>query len=201
MRAAFRPRQRLGQKRKRSQGIEDLVPQTKDQLIDLHREKDFQNGERRTSSATITINKQKQRQSSGKKWRRAFSPESLSEETNNCYPKRRKALRQTPQQPDTSTYSRPIFERPEEGPEASESEEEEKDDISNWATNHTWPDNFAEPRSMSSSNNTNKRQRTTDCSQSGKDEKSWTHSQSRRNKDVPHTPRRTRTTFTHNVWT
>ena len=66
-------------------------------------------------------------------------------------------------QPDKSAYS-PIFERPEGGPEASESTNTEKDDpISYWAVNHTWPDNFAEPRAMSSSNNTNKRRRTSDC--------------------------------------
>ena len=116
---------------------------------------------------------------------RAVSPESRSVETNNRYPKRRKVLRQTPQQPDTSTYS-PIFERPEEERKASESEEEEKDDpISYWAANHTWPDNFAEPRAMSSSNNSNKRQRTSDRSQSGNDGKSWSYTQSRRNGEVP----------------
>ena len=81
-----------------------------------------------------------------------------------------------------STYS-PIFEKPEEGPKASESEEKEKDEpISYWATNHTWPDNFA---AMSSLNNTKKRQRTSDCSQRGKDGKSRSYSQSRRNGDVP----------------
>lgn len=50
-------------------------------------------------------------------------------------------------------------------PKALESEEKERDNpISYWAVNLTWPDNFAEPRAISSSNNTNKRRRTTDGS-------------------------------------
>jgi hypothetical protein len=79
----------------------------------------------------------------------------------------------------------PILERPEDGPEASESEEKEKDDpIGYWAANHTWPDNFAESRAMSS-NNTNKRPRTSDRSPSGKNRKSPSYSQSRKNRDIP----------------
>lgn len=86
------------------------------------------------------------------------------------------------------TY-RPVFERPEEGPEASESEEKEtekeKDDpISYWAANHTWPDNFAEAHAMSS-NNTNKRQRMSCHSQSSRNEKHRSYTQSRKNGDVP----------------
>jgi len=110
------------------------------------------------------------------------------EETNNRSPKRRKALLQTPQtvqfQETVPETNSPIFERPEEEPEASESKEKEKDDpVSHWAANHTWPDNFAESRSISSSNN--KRQRTSDRSQSGKDGKSPSYSQSRKDGDVP----------------
>ncbi len=175
--------QRLGQKRKRSQGNEDLVPQTEDQPIDLER-KTFtrENGEYHQLPSPSTSNSH--RQSYGKERRRAVSLPSLSKKSNNRYLKRRKAVQQSPQQ-DTSTSS-PIFGRPEEGPKASESEEKEKDDpISYWAVHLTWPDNFAEPRAMSSSNKTNKRQRTTDNSQSVKEGKSWTYAQSRRNGDVP----------------
>ena len=85
--------------------------------------------------------------------------------------------------PETNS---PIIERPEEGPGASESKEKEKNDpISYWVANHTWPDNFTESRAMSSSDNTNKRQRTVDCSPSGKDGKSRSYSQSRKDGDVP----------------
>lgn len=85
--------------------------------------------------------------------------------------------------PETNS---PIFERSEGRPEGSESEKKEKDDpISYWAANHSWPDNFAESRAMSSSNNTNKRQRTLDRSRSDKDEKSPSYSQSRKDGDVP----------------
>ena len=174
--------QRLDQKRKRSQGVEDLVPQTKGQPFDLER-KTFtrENEEHHQLPSPSTSNPHQQ---SSEKKRRAVSPESRSEEVNNRSPKRRKALRQTPQQSGTSTYS-PIFERPEEGHEASESEEEEKDDpISYWTANHTWPDNFAESYAMSS-NNTNKRPRTSDHSQSSKDEKSRSYSQSRKDGNVP----------------
>ena len=103
---------------------------------------------------------------------------------NKRYSKRCKALEPTQQQ-DTSTYS-PSVERPEEGLKALESEEKEKDNpISYWAANLTWPNNFAEPRAMSSSNNTNKRQRTTDDSHGSKEGKPWTYSQSRKNRVVP----------------
>ena len=53
-----------------------------------------------------------------------------------------------------------------------------------WAAHHTWPKNFAEHNSMASSNSTNKRQRTSD-SQSGKDERSRSYSQSRKDGEVP----------------
>lgn len=80
-----------------------------------------------------------------------------------------------------------IFERLEQGPEVlkSEEKEKEKDDLINyWVVNHIWLDNFAESRAMSSSNNTNKRQRTSNRSQSDKNEKSRNYSQSRKNEDV-----------------
>ena len=84
------------------------------------------------------------------------------------------------------------MERPEKEPEASESKEKakekakEKDDpISYWAANYTWPDNLAESCAMSSSNNTNKRQRTLDRSQNGKDGNSRSYSQSRKDGGVP----------------
>ena len=174
--------QRLDQKRKRSQGVEDLVPQTKGQPFDLER-KTFTRENEEHHQLTSPSTSNPHQQSSEKKRRRAVSPESRSEEVNNRSPKRRKALRQIPQQSGMSTYS-PIFERHEEGHEASESEEEEKDDpISYWTANHTWPDNFAELRVMSSSNSTNKRQRTSDRSQSGKDGKSRSYSQSRKDGD------------------
>ena len=126
----------------------------------------------------------------GGKRRRAISIKPRSEEINNCYPKRRKALRRTPQtvqsQETVPETDSPIIERPEEGPEVSERKEKEKDDpISYWAANHTWPDNFAEDRPMSSSNDNNKRQRTSDHSQSGKSEKTRSYSQSRKDRDVP----------------
>lgn len=57
--------------------------------------------------------------------------------------------------------------------------------ISYWTANLTWPDNFAEPRAMSSSNNTSKRQRTTNDSQSSMEGKPWAYSQSRKNGVVP----------------
>jgi hypothetical protein len=76
-----------------------------------------------------------------------------------------------------------IFERPEEGLKVPESREKD-DPISYWAVNHTWPDNFAESRAMSSSNKTNKRPRTSDQSSSGKDEKR-SYNQSRKDGDVP----------------
>ena len=126
-----------------------------------------------------------------KKRRSIFSIKPRSEETNNRYPKRCKALRQTPQtvqfQKTVPEKNSPIFERLEQGPEALESEEKEKekdDPISYWAANHTWPDNFAESHAMSS-NNTNKRPRTSDHSQSSKDEKSRSYSQSRKDGNVP----------------
>jgi hypothetical protein len=80
------------------------------------------------------------------------------------------------------TYS-PIIERITE-PEASESVKEITDPIGYWTSNLTWPNNFAEPN-MSSSNNSNKRQRTSDLSQSGKDDKSRSYSQSRKEGSVP----------------
>ena len=112
------------------------------------------------------------------------------EETNNRYRKRRKALRQTPQtvqfQETVPEINSPIIERPEEGPEVSESKQKEKDNpISYWAANHTWPNNFAESGAMSSSNNTNKRKRTLDCSSSGKDEKPQSYTQNRKDGSVP----------------
>lgn len=93
-------------------------------------------------------------------------------------------------QEGVSETGSPIFERPEQGPEVLESEEKEKekekdDPISYWVVNHTWPDNFAESCTMSSSNNTNKRQRTSDPLQSDKDEKSRSYSQSRQDGGVP----------------
>jgi hypothetical protein len=183
------PDQRPSQKRKRSQGIEDLVPQTKDQPIDPERKTFTRENEDHHQLPSPSISNSHE-QSSRKKGRKAVSRKPRSEETNNRYPKRRKALRQTPQtvqfQETVPETNSPIIEKPEEGPEAPESEEKEKDDpISYWAANHTWPDNFAESRAMSSSNNTNKRQRTLDRSPSGKDGKTPTYSQSRKDGDVP----------------
>ena len=67
-----------------------------------------------------------------------------------------------------------------------EAEQKERHDpISYWAAYHTWPENFAEHNLMASSNSTNKRQRTWDRSQSGKDERSRSYSQSRKNGEVP----------------
>ncbi|MCJ1358969.1 MAG: hypothetical protein MMC33_008969 [Icmadophila ericetorum] len=180
---------RPSQKRKRSQGIEDLVSQTKDQPVDPER-KTFtrENEDHHQLPSPSTSNSHEQ--SSRKKRGRAVSIKAHSEETNNRYPERRKDLQQTPQTvqfqgtvPETDSD---IIERPVEGPEASESKEKEKDDpISYWAANHTWPDNFAESRAMSSSNNTNKRQRTLDRSPSGKDGDSRSYSQSRKDGGVP----------------
>ncbi|KAL9126206.1 MAG: hypothetical protein Q9217_004713 [Psora testacea] len=69
---------------------------------------------------------------------------------------------------------------------AREIEQKERHDpISYWAAHHTWPENFAEHDQMASSNSTNKRPRTSDCSQSGKDERSRSYSQSRKNGEVP----------------
>lgn len=80
----------------------------------------------------------------------------------------------------------PIFERPEQELEASECGVEEEDDpISYWAANHIWPSNFAESRAMSSSNDNNKRQRISDHSQSGNDEKTRSYSQSRKDGNAP----------------
>ena len=163
------PDQRLSKKRKRSQETEDLVPQPKDQRIDLVRETfTRENGVHHQLPSPSTSNLHEQL--SEEKKRRAVSAKSRSEVTNECHPKRRKNL---------------IFERPEQEPEAPESEEKEKDNpISYWAVNHTWPDNFAESCTMSS-NNTNKRPRTLDHAQSSKDEKSRSYSQSRKDGDVP----------------
>ncbi len=85
------------------------------------------------------------------------------------------------QEIEPETYS-PIIERTAE-PEAQGSAKD-TDPISFWTSNLTWPNNFAEPN-MSSSNNSNKRQRTSDLSQSGKDDKSRSYSQSRKEGSVP----------------
>ena len=77
-----------------------------------------------------------------------------------------------------------IVEPPEEEPKLLETEEKE-DPISYWAANHIWPKNFAESRAMSSSNNINKRPRTLDDSQSGKEGKSPSYSQCRKEGNVP----------------
>lgn len=66
-----------------------------------------------------------------------------------------------------------------------EVEQKERDDfISYWAVHRTWPEDFAEHNSVASFNSTNKRQRTSDRSQSGKDERSPSYSQSRKNEEV-----------------
>jgi hypothetical protein len=62
---------------------------------------------------------------------------------------------------------------------------ERHDPISYWAAHHTWPVNFAGHNQMVSLNSTNKRQRTSDRSQSYKDERSRSYSQSRKNGEVP----------------
>ena len=122
--------------------------------------------------------------------RRAASINPRLEESNNRYRKRHKGLRQTPQtvqfQETVPEINSPIIKRPEEGPEASESKQKEKDDpISYWVANHTWPKNFAESGAMSSSNNTNKRKRILDCSSSGNDGKRQSYTQNRKDGSVP----------------
>ena len=128
------------------------------------------------------------KQSSGRKRKRAISPAPPSEETDNRDSKKLKALLQNPQpvefQEAVPKLDDAIFERTAGAPKAIESGEKDREDpISHWAANHTWPDNFADPRAMSST--INKRQRTSDRSQSCKDEKSRSYSQSRRDGDVP----------------
>ncbi|MCJ1400079.1 hypothetical protein MMC11_003282 [Xylographa trunciseda] len=195
------PDQRPSRKRKRSQGLQDVVPKTKDQPIDPER-KTFtrENEDHHQLPSPLTSNSHEH--SSRKNRRRALFIKPRLEETNNPSPKRREALRQIPQtvqfQETLSKTNSPIFETPEDGPEASKSEEKEKDGpeaseseekekdnpISYWAANHTWPDNFAESHAMSS-NNTNKRPRSSDQSQSNKDGKSPSYSQSHKDGDVP----------------
>ena len=178
--------QQLSRKRKRSQEAEDLAPQTTDQPVDAKRKIPTNENEEHQLLSPSTSNSHKQL--SGKK-RRAVSRKPPLQESNNRYSKRRKALRQISQTvqfqetvPEANNY---ILQRPEEEPKALESKEKKKDDpISYWAANHTWPDNFAESGAMSS-NNTNKRPRRSDHSQSGKDEKTPSYSQSRKDGDVP----------------
>ena len=64
-------------------------------------------------------------------------------------------------------------------------QKERHDPISYWAAYDSWPENFAEHNPMASSNSTNKRPRTWDFSQSGKDERSPSYSQSRKDGRVP----------------
>jgi hypothetical protein len=64
-------------------------------------------------------------------------------------------------------------------------QKERHDPISYWAAHHTWPENFTEHNPMASSNSTNKRPRTSNFSQNGKDERSPSYSQSRKNGEVP----------------
>ena len=77
----------------------------------------------------------------------------------------------------------PVIESPEKlAKELGVREIEQKErhyPISYWAAHHTWPENFAEHNPMASSNSINKRPRTSDFSQSGKDERSPSYSQSR----------------------
>lgn len=78
------------------------------------------------------------------------------------------------------------LEKPAKELEAPEIERKERNDpISYWAAHSYWPENFANHNPMASSHSTNKRQRTSDCSQSGKDERSRSYSQSRKNGEVP----------------
>ncbi|MCJ1386672.1 hypothetical protein MMC17_009798 [Xylographa soralifera] len=180
------PDQRLSQERKPSQGIEDLVSQTKDQPIDSEREaRENEDHHQLPSPSTSNLHEQ----SSGKKKRRAGSIKSCSEEINNHYPKRRKVSPQAQQtvqfQETVPETNSPVFERVEERPKASESKEKEKDDpISYWAANHTWPNNFAEFRAMPPNDN-NKRPRTSDYSQSTKEGKPPSYTQARKDGDVP----------------
>ena len=80
-------------------------------------------------------------------------------------------------------------------------EENERDripePISYWATHNTWPDNFQDRVLMAASSNSGKRQRTS-SSQSGKNEKPRSYSQSRKDGDVPeqYTPEYERHIFT-----
>ncbi|KAL9100349.1 MAG: hypothetical protein Q9163_004262, partial [Psora crenata] len=70
--------------------------------------------------------------------------------------------------------------------EAQETEQKERQNpISYWATHHTWPKHLAEHDTMSSSNRTNKRKKTSDLSQGGKDVGSRSYSQSRKDGEVP----------------
>ena len=181
--------QRSSRKRKRSQWIEDQVPQIDDQPINLERKTFRRENEHRHQLPSPSISNS-HKQPSRKKLRRAVSIKSCLEETNNRYRKRRKALWQTPQtvqfQENVPKINSPITERPEEGPEASESKQKDKNNpISYWAANHTWPDNFAESGAMSSSNNTNKRKRTLDYFSSGKNEKPQSYTQNRKDGSVP----------------
>ncbi|KAI9780479.1 MAG: hypothetical protein M1816_002841 [Peltula sp. TS41687] len=83
----------------------------------------------------------------------------------------------------------PIIESPTEPAkelEAREIEQKERHNpISYWAVYHTWPKDFAEHNLMDSSNSTNKRQRTSDLSQIGKEGGFRSYSQSRKNGEVP----------------
>lgn len=56
--------------------------------------------------------------------------------------------------------------------------------INYWTAHHMWSENFAEYNSMTSSNNINKKSRTSDFSQSDKDERSSSYSQNRKNEEV-----------------
>ncbi|KAI9674970.1 MAG: hypothetical protein M1817_001376 [Caeruleum heppii] len=83
----------------------------------------------------------------------------------------------------------PVIESPERPAKEHEARElghkESHNPISYWAAHRTWPEDFAEHNPMASSNSVNKRQRTADGSQIGKDERSRSYSQSRKDGKVP----------------
>ena len=88
--------------------------------------------------------------------------------------------------PKTNVAVVDIGEKPAEKFRVQETEQKEKHNpISYWAVHHTWPENFAEYNAMASSNNTNKRQRTSVSSEYGNNERSVSYTRSRKRGEVP----------------
>ncbi|KAL9127165.1 MAG: hypothetical protein Q9217_003898 [Psora testacea] len=85
----FETNRKIGRKRKRSQEVEDLIPQDQEH--------------RQLPSPPIGTSHER---SSRKKSKKAVSQRPYLEETHNRYPEKRKAPQQTPQQRDTNTYNR-----------------------------------------------------------------------------------------------
>ena len=87
---------------------------------------------------------------------------------------------------ETSVLTVESLEKPVKELGAQKTEQEEgHDPITYWVTHHTWPETFAKYTPMASSNSTNKRPRTSDFSQTGKDERSRSYSQNRKDGEVP----------------